>query len=198
MSRMWPSRAEWAAFAEHAVRTACYPLERVPEGAEHYLTPEEYAERERLFVEVSTAARPILTREINRLAALPLDVSTGSRLSVLRNARLHIGRRARGEPEPRRGSALSAPDPTVLSTEVADLLRDLPGWDRLHQLETRYEHARQEAADQAVRDAVAREIARRNSDEGWAKELERRARIDGSFITTHAATTRKDQEDDRA
>lgn len=187
MTRMWPSREEWAAKAEHAVRTACYPLERVPEGAEHYLTPEEYAERERLFVEVSKAARPILTKMINRLAALPPDVETGPRLSVLRTARLHIGRRARGKPEPSRGFALQSLEPTVLSSHVAAMLWDLPGWDRLHDLEAKYEQARRKAADQAVQDAVAREIARRNSDEGWAKELERRARIDGSFIAMHTA-----------
>lgn len=115
-------------------------------------------------------------------------METGPRLAVLRTARLHIGRRARGKPEPSRGIALQLLEPTVLSSSVAALLWDLPGWDRLHDLEAKYEQARRKAADEALKAAIAREIARRNSDEGWAKELERRARIDASFITTHMTT----------
>lgn len=114
--RTWPTREEWAAAAEHSVRTACYPLERVPEGAEHYLTADELAEMDRLYVDLSTAARAPLTAEIKRLQALlpapipakPLerarwhDGLTGEQraawqaLQNLRNARLEVGRRARG------------------------------------------------------------------------------------------------------
>ncbi|WP_405148753.1 hypothetical protein OG589_12220 [Sphaerisporangium sp. NBC_01403] len=46
--RMWPSRAEWAAAAEHYVGTLCEPLQRVPEGAAHYLTAAECTEMDEL------------------------------------------------------------------------------------------------------------------------------------------------------
>lgn len=45
--RAWPTREQWAA-AEHSVRSFCLPLERVPAGHEHYLTPQELERRQQI------------------------------------------------------------------------------------------------------------------------------------------------------
>lgn len=205
MSYMWPSREEWAAAAEHSVRTACYPLERVPEGAENYLTSGEVAEMDRLYVELSTSARAPLTAEIKRLQSLlpwppppkPAERSAWfyalneqqqrdwQKIQELRNARLDIGRRANGQTY-RLITWLRSPlDYSVLSPVAAPFVPDQDELGRLADLEAKYASLRQSAADDALAAAIAREVAQRNSDEGWAKELERRARIDGG---THLIT----------
>lgn len=203
MTRMWPSREEWAADAARWARTACYPLERVPEEAEHYLTSDEVAEMWRLHMAVSAAARPVLTAEIDRLnATLPQPVPTRvadridwcdratpeqmaahQRMSTLKHIRRDVGRVASGRTDPLAGR-WNPFDFTVLAKQSAGLLSGLDGWSRLAELDTKWETSRQEAADQALAEAVACEVAKRNSDEGWAKELKRRARIDGDHLTT--------------
>lgn len=58
--------------------------------------------------------------------------------------------------------------------------------DRLGNLIDDMIGAREAAAEQAVTEAVAREVAKRSSVEGWNQELERRAQIDGGqHITFH-------------
>ncbi|WP_157253145.1 hypothetical protein [Nonomuraea typhae] len=203
MSRGWPSRVEWAAAAEHAVRTACYPMERVPEGAEHYLTSDEVGEMDRLYVELSKAVRAPLTAEIKRLQgvlpwpppAKPIDRSrwydaltpacqaAWQKLQELRNARLEIGRRANGHTHKLITWLRSPLDYSVLSPAAAPFVPDQEALGRLADLEAKYARLRQQAADDALAAAIQREIAKRNSDEGWAKELEHRARIDGNHVT---------------
>lgn len=207
----WPSREEWAAAAEHSVRTACYPLERVPEGVEHYLTADEAEELDRLQIDLSEAARSALTREIKRLRDLlpprPTGVSkrlawyatltrdqqeTAQHLGTLEYARTDVGRRARGETSARSAWYDNvACHHHVTDGVVAPFVEDRESLERLVFLETRYKTLRHHAAMGALADAIAREVAKRNSDEGWAKELERRARIDGGshVITRPAADT---------
>jgi hypothetical protein len=199
VSYAWPSREEWAARAEYFVRTVCLPLERVPEGAEHYLTVAEVAEMTGLYVELSKAVRAPLTTEIKRLQAVlpwpppakPLDRAdwydaladeqqrAWHQLQDLRTARLEIGRRAKGLTYNLTGWHRSPLAFSVLSTDVAPLVPDQAMLARLDELEARYATLRQQAAGEALESAIAREVAERNTDEGWAMELKRRARIDG-------------------
>ncbi|MER7213165.1 hypothetical protein ABT340_39395 [Streptosporangium sp. NPDC000239] len=201
MTRVWPSREEWVAAAERSVRTACLPLERVPEGAEHYLTADEVAEMNRLNVQLAQAARPILTAEIARFAEeLPKPAPTArtrradfsvwlnaldgtqmrmsSRMFTLRHARTDIGRQAKADPTALTTWHWSPLTYTVLSDVVRDLLDHLDGWQLLYGLDAKYQRYRWDAAREAEEAAVAKAIKVRSSDEGWARELERRARID--------------------
>lgn len=204
MSYAWPSREEWAAAAEHSVRTACYPLERVPEGAEHYLTADEVAEMDRLYVELSKSVRAPLTAEIKRLQGLlpwpppakPAERSAWfytldeqqqgawQKLQELRHARLEIGRRANGQTYKLITWLRSPLDYSVLSPIAAPFVPDQEALGRLAALEAKYASLRQQAADDAEAAAITRTIAERNSDDGWAKELERRARLDGNHVIT--------------
>ncbi|MFC3986500.1 hypothetical protein [Streptosporangium jomthongense] len=202
MNRVWPSREEWSAAAERSVRTACLPQQRVPEGAEHYLRSEEVAEMNRLNVKLAKEARPILTAEIKRLAEeLPKPVPTArtrqadrvawqvaltgeqirveERMYTLRRARTDLGRQAKANPATCTTWHRSPLTLTVLSPVVRDLLCDLDGWLLLHNLDAKYQRYRWDAAREAEEAAVAKAIEVRSSDEGWARELERRARIGG-------------------
>lgn len=213
MTRVWPSREEWAAAAERSVRTACMPLERVPEGAEHYLTADEFAEMDRLYVALSASVRAPLTAEIKRLQALlpwpppakPLDRSRWHdaltaeqqaawwRLCDLRNARLEIGRRAKGQTDQLIGWARFPLEHSVLSLDVAPFVPDAEGLGRLAELEAKYTRLREQAAQDALDAAIAKTVAERNSDEGWARELERRRRIDGGpVVYAHPAPDNPD------
>ncbi|MEV7013342.1 hypothetical protein [Streptosporangium sp. NPDC051022] len=202
MTRVWPSREEWAAAAERSVRTACLPLERVPEGAEHYLTADEVAEMDRLYVSLSASVRAPLTAEIKRLQeqlpwpppAKPLDRSrwhdaltaeqqaAWQRFCELRNARLDVGRRAKGQTDQLIGWARFPLEHSVLSANVAPLVPDTEALGRLAELEAKYIRLREQAAQDALDAVIARTVAERNSDEGWARELERRARIDNGPV----------------
>lgn len=197
MTREWPSREEWAADAERSVHLACFSLERVPVGVEHYLTAEELTERDVLLVALSAAARKPLTTEISRLRAeLPSTPPSApaersmwfyalaeqhqrawSRIQDLERARREIGRRARGIIDDQFGY-------TVLHLDVVEFVEDRDALERLRALETAYETRRLTAADKAVEEAIAKTVARRNSDAGWAAELKRRARIDGGPVIT--------------
>lgn len=202
--RTWPTREEWAAAAEHSIRTACMPLERVPEGAEHYLSTVEFAEMNDLYVALSTAVRAPLTAEIKRLHSLlpPIPAKPLERahwydgltseqqvawqaLQDLRNARLEIGRRAKGQTYKLIGWYRSPLDSSVLSPDVAPLVADQDGLARLAELEAKYIRLREQAAQVIEAAAIAKAIEVRNSDEGWAKELERRQWIDGDPVITH-------------
>ena len=58
----WPSREEWAAKAEHYVRTQCYTWQRVSTEPSDWLTPAELAEARALAVAIVKATRTALTR----------------------------------------------------------------------------------------------------------------------------------------
>ncbi|WP_031166007.1 hypothetical protein [Streptosporangium roseum] len=214
MARLWPTREEWAAAAEHSVRTACMPLERVAEGAEHYLSTTEFAELNGLYVTLSAAVRAPLTAEIKRLQALlpspiphrPLDrarwydaltaeqQSAWQALQALRNARLEIGRRAQGQTYTLIGWLRSSLKYSVLSPQVAPFVVDVEGLRRLAELEAKYTQLREQAAQVVEAAAIAKAIEVRNSDEGWAKELERRARIDDGPVVVYTHPVTQDHE----
>ena len=209
MNINWPSREEWAAAAEHSVKTACFPLERVPDGVEHYLTADEVAELDELQTSLSEAARSALTREIKRLRLLlpprPSRIAEGiawfdaltreqqvtaHRLSTLEYARTDVGRRARGEAAAWAGWYHGGGNYRhVTDWLVAPFVEDRESLERLILLESRYRMLRRQAADEALMQAIEDEVAKRNSDEGWAKELERRARIDGGPLITSGSPT---------
>ncbi|MER5649669.1 hypothetical protein [Streptosporangium sp. NPDC002524] len=206
MSRYaWSTREEWAAAAEHSVRSFCLPLERVPAGHEHYLTAAELAEMDALYVALSTAVRAPLTAEIRRLKALlpapipakPLDrarwydgltveqQAAWQSLRDLRNARLVIGRRAQGQTYQLIGWARFPLSFSVLSPEVAPFVADAEGLARLAELEGKYTRLREQAAQDALDAAIAEAVRVRNSDEGWAVEVERRRQIDDGPLLTY-------------
>ncbi|MEU4224342.1 hypothetical protein AB0F17_08615 [Nonomuraea sp. NPDC026600] len=214
MSYVWPSREEWAAAAEYSVRTACYPLERVPEGVEHYLSADEVKELDQLQTSLSEAARFALTQEIRRLRGLlpprpsrtseriawydqltPEQRAAAQRLGTLEYARTDVGRRARGETSAQAGWYSNvACYHHVTDGVVAEFVEDRESLERLVVLEARYKTLRHQASVGALASAIAREVAKRNSDEGWAKELERRARIDGSHVITPGPQDRTEQD----
>ncbi|UBU11616.1 hypothetical protein [Nonomuraea gerenzanensis] len=191
-TRTWPTREEWAAGAEDAVRTQCYPWQRVPESVEHYLTPAEVAERDQFDRDLSAATRPVVATEIKRLKATlpsarptkvmeafhwyealdPQGQETEQRIQILERVRTALYHRARGIAADDRESVFSVPDMVTNQTELK----------RLDALNTKHSRLRDKAIEQALHEAIAREVAHRNSDEGWAAELERRARID-AYLT---------------
>lgn len=163
----WPSREEWAAKAEHYVRTQCYTWQRVSTEPSDWLTPAELAEARALAVAIVKATRTALTR-----------AGRGNERSDL-NAH---GREA-------------AQDWNDVNTlvfcwgQIARIARSVEAApekvERLAVLSSQMTDSRDKAAQAAEDKAVADTIASRNSDAGWAKELERRARFErGPQITT--------------
>ena len=109
----------------------------------------------------------------------------------MRHARLEIGRRANGQTYKLITWMRSPLDYSVLSPVAAPFVPDQEALGRLADLEAKYASLRQQAADDALASAIARTIAERNSDEGWAQELERRARIAGNHVITPEPTDRE-------
>jgi len=163
----WPSREEWAAKAEQYARTQCFSWERVSSEPSDWLTPAELDEARTLAAAIVKATRAALTRagrgnerpDLNahgREAAKDWTDVNGIAYSWKRIAR--IARSVEAAPE-------KVERLTALSTQMTD--------------------SRDKAAQAAEEKAVADTIASRNSDAGWAKELERRARFErGPQLTT--------------
>lgn len=167
-ARPWPTREEWAAKAEYSVRTACYTNQRVSSNPTAWITTNELAQARQLAEKVIRATRTALTRA--GLADQRRDLNSA-------------GRRARSEYADvdtlaamwgRIGAA-------ALSVQAATGSNE-----RLADIAARMVNARNTAAEQDLAAATKRAIAVRNTDEGWAKELERRASIEaGPVITRH-------------
>jgi len=164
---MFPDRETWAAAAEHYVRTACYPSERVSSQPADWLPGGELDEARALAVAVVKATRTALTRAGRAKERAGLNASgrdaAAPRATVgdLRVAWRDIIHSAR--------SVQAAPEET----------------GRLDDLARKMTAARDAAAEEALRIAIDREVARRNSDDGWAQEQGRRARVTaGPTITT--------------
>lgn len=163
----WPSREEWVAKAEHYARTQCYTWQRVSTEPSDWLTPAELVEARALAVAVVKATRTALTRagrgnERPDLNAHGREAAQDwSDVNTLVFCWGQIARIARSvEAAPEKVERLSA-----LSAQMVD--------------------SRDKAAQEAEDKAVADTIASRNSDAGWAKELERRARVErGPQLTT--------------
>lgn len=163
----WPSREEWVAKAEHYARTQCYTWQRVSTEPSDWLTPAELDEARALAVAIVKATRTALTRA-GRGNERP-DLNTH-------------GREA-------------AQDWNDVNTlvfcwgQIARIARSVEAAsekvERLAALSAQMVDSRDKAAQTAEDKAVAETIASRNSDAGWAKELERRARVErGPQITT--------------
>lgn len=164
--RPWPTREEWAAKAEHSVRTACYTNQRVSSSPTAWLTDAELAEARTLAVQIIKATRTALTR-----------AGRADERPALNKA----GRRA----------AYEYADIDELGQEwsriagIADSVQAAPeATNRLSDLVVKMLTARDAAAQADLAAAIERTIAVRNTDEGWAIELERRARIDAGPVVT--------------
>ncbi len=163
----WPTREEWQAEAEDAERTSCHAWQRVSSDLAAWIEEDELAEARQLAAKVVRAGRKALTdagranyrptlNEYGREAA-----ADGAEVSDLTSAWTWILRIADE-------AGVRTPD-----TERLAARRDA--------LTAAHRAGAQEAEELAVKAAAAR----RATDEEWARELERRARVDrGPQVTT--------------
>ena len=196
-TRAWPSREEWQAKAEYAVRTSCTMyerLDRLQPGANWFSLAEE-TEFEELAAPAAAEMRTLLTSEVERLRALFPDRPDRSReriawfvalegqayddactLGSLEEMRTEVNRARRkkkwGAVAWHLGRLRSHYPDIPLGEQL------LAAHDRMTELSDAAGERRRRAAIAAEQAAVDREIARRATDEAWAKELERRADID--------------------
>ncbi|MFC5996916.1 hypothetical protein ACFQE5_22150 [Pseudonocardia hispaniensis] len=140
--RRWPTREQWAANAEKAVRHACYPHQRVPEDLHTWADQDD---------------RDLLAR----------------RAVEARRACNRIARTLAGD---------------TTRVQLADIDREMTAIQMLVRLWDGVLAQRETATTQAVEDAVAREVARRQTDEAWERELRRRADIDKPWVITGSVT----------
>jgi hypothetical protein len=68
MTHSWPARAEWQADAESFTRTLCYPRQRVPDRADHWLDNAELADVRAIAHRLAKTLRREITRVVNTLA----------------------------------------------------------------------------------------------------------------------------------
>ncbi|MFF9287468.1 hypothetical protein [Streptomyces griseosporeus] len=200
-ARAWPSREEWQAKAEYAVRTACTKYERLDRAQPDtvWFSLAEEQEFEDLAAPAATEFRALLTAEINRLRSLLPDRPKKGRprnawfvvqegqayedacnLGALEEMRRDVQRARRdgqwGVIHWQLGRVRKNYAQIALP---AHLLR---AHDRMAELQAAAEKRRNEAADAVEQAAIAREVARRATDEAWAQELERRAAIDNPRV----------------
>ncbi len=201
---VWPSREEWAAKAEYSVRTRCTPHERLQQALPNadWSTLAMDVEMEELATLAAKAARPLLTAEIARLQALLPERSPKSRargvwfcgledqryedacnLAGLEGIRRLTARAVRNghwhEVAWELGRVYDHYPAVTLPTEAAAAVL------RMRAIGEEIDARRDAAANRLVDEAVAAEVAKRATDEGWAKELERRARIERLLVTVH-------------
>jgi hypothetical protein len=201
MAREWPSREEWQASAESAVRTACTMYERLdrtqPDTCWSSLA--EDIEMENLARPAAAALRRLLTAEIDRLRALLPDrpKNSGPRaawfvalegqryedacnLGALEGMRRDIQRAVRNEAWGVVAWHLGRVRKNYPAIRLTGRL--LAAHDRMEELSAAATERRRTAA-QAVEDAaVAREVARRATDEAWEQELERRRQVESPRV----------------
>lgn len=206
--RAWPSREEWQAKAEHAVRTSCTMYERLdrvqPDTV--WTTLSDDAELEELSIPAATALRPLLTTEIDRLRAQFPDRPKAGRarslwfveledqayddagnLSALEEIRTKVQR------------ALRDKEPGTIAWNLGRIRRhytaiSLPAdllaiHDRMEAIFNAADDRRKTAAVDLQQAAIRKEIARRATDEAWQRELERRANIDSPRVFIVGAQT---------
>lgn len=163
----WPTREEWQAKAEQSARTSCFARERVSPDPADWLSASQITEGRAVAAKLVRATRIALGKAgladerpgLNQWYRFAADED--ATVDDLASGWFHVARYAR----------------TVqVMPEAAD---------RLAVLGEALRTARDAAAEAAEEEAVAKALATRASDEGWAKELERRARIErGPQITT--------------
>lgn len=168
------SREEWAAQAEHRVRVQCHADERVSSNPADWLPADKLAEAHALAEQLVKVTR----RTLNTVAR---DHDRNALPAWLRNARFDLSDVVRELRD---------------AAQDADTGGHLYGWHRLQryaeahagdatvtarmrlgELAERMRAARDTAAQEALDAAIAREVARRNSDEGWEREQRRRDRV---------------------
>src|SRR5881392_487904 len=196
-ARAWPSREEWQADAERAVRTFCTKYERLdrlqPDTVWSSLAEDQ--EFEDLAAPAAVQIRALLAPEIERLRALLPDRPPKSRarikwfvaldgqayedacnLGALEEMRRDVDRARRKQ---QWGTVCWELGRIRRHYKAVPLPADLlAAHDRMIGLQTAADRRREAAADAAELAAVEREIARRTTDEAWQQELERRADID--------------------
>jgi predicted transcriptional regulator len=204
--RTWPTREQWAAKAEHYIRTLATPSEWASKQPNTFLTNDELAEADQLVTTIVKASRASITHRTNPLRRSLPDMPTGAALYDWLD-QITPGQRADADQlldllSCRRDLNSSA---KLVAGEYATTDNLLHGWSRvvvaaakagagsadagrLAELARKLRTGRDNAAEEALNASIAREVARRNSDDGWQEELERRARIDaGPVVTRHAA-----------
>lgn len=165
-TRIWPTRSEWIAKAEQSVSTQCYLWQRVTADPAAWLTADELTEARALAVSVVKATRTALTKA--------------------GRANERYGLNSYG-----RDAAMQYADTNDLQLawtriiQVAESVQAAPQQtSRLVELASQMLTARDAAAEAALAEAIARTVVVRSSDEGWSKELERRASIEaGQHVT---------------
>lgn len=194
--RTMPSRTEWAAAAEDWVRTVCMPAERVSSRPHDWLPADELDELHTAAHDSADAARrtinhtirgllPAFRDEPKRTAARLewADSLDANRLPQYEQLRALRSDRMRLNDGVRRGTSEYATVDDIAHSigHVVDLaLRyDAPAAtvDRLAGLVSQLLQARDGAAREALDTAIRKEVTKRNSDEGWAAELQRRSRL---------------------
>ena len=164
----WPTREEWAAKAEHAERTSCFTWQRVSSEPGMWLSDDALDAARTLAKEIVKATRTALTRA-GRADERPALNSHG------------------------RDAARDWADVAELSYDwgrivsIANSVNAAPAQvERLSELSALMIQHRDQAAHAAEEKAVMQAIYIRNTDAGWAKELERRARVErGPMLTVH-------------
>ena len=207
-----PTRAEWAdpEAARHAIQTRCFPSERAPSGAEHYLSPAELDELGTLKRELCQSARPPVTAEIKRLRALlpsqeprktrehvnwylalgEDDQAVADQLALLEDARRDLGRMLRHSgPGPRSNPLLRD---SFVRADATELVPDRDKLRRYTELLATVDSAHKAAGQAAEDAAVAAEQARRLTDEGWAQELAGREDLEEYFSQGPQVTVTRD------
>lgn len=199
--RAWPSREEWQAKAEYAVRTFCTRYERLDRAQPDtvWFSLAEDIEFEELAVPAAAELRRLLTTEINRLRAkLPGRPAKSRALSawfVELEGQAYEDACSLGALEGMRTDVQRARR-NQLWTAVAWHLRRvrkhytqivLPdslasACDRMVELMDVATARRAEAARAVEQSAIAKEVARRATDEAWQQEIERRANIDSPRV----------------
>lgn len=207
-ARAWPSREEWQAKAECAVRTSCTMYERLdrlqPDTVWTTLTEDVHLEE--LAFPAATALRPLLTAEIDRLRAQFPDRPKAGRARSLWFVELedqayddagNLGALEEIRTEVQR--ALRDKKPGAIAWNLGRIRRHytaiplpadlLAAHDRMEAIFNAANERRRAAAVEAQQAAIGKEIARRVTDEAWQQELERRANIDSPRVFIVGAQT---------
>jgi hypothetical protein len=163
----WPSREEWQAKAEHAERTSCFARQRVSSDPADWLTAEELDEGKKAAAKLVRATR----------------IALGKADRVADRYTLNQYNRDATEEDADVDAIASGWWQIARIARSVETLPELA--DRLTVLSEKMRQARDTAAEAAEEAAIAKAVALRASDAGWAKELERRARAErGPQLTT--------------
>jgi hypothetical protein len=206
-----PTREKWAADAEQWVRTLSMPNERVSHSPSDWLTDTELAELHTLIPNVLKTARRAINQAIRPHLHAFDDEPHGYGWHDWRDA-LNAGRResfdqlchARSDRTHLNDTIRRAARTYADVDQVLAGLRDLvhavrtygqtdPETDRLAELGQVLGGKRDQAGVEATEAAVLREVARRQTDEAWAKQVRRWDELDrtgGITITVHRVGAR--------